>query len=71
MGFLLVSILLSVGLTVLLNWGLRHRISRAQRNDVDDRSAGASCGWPPDVPSDRGAPSGYPYGERARLASLG
>jgi hypothetical protein len=35
MGFLLTSILLSIGLTVLLNWGLHRSVARARKRQPD------------------------------------
>ena len=37
MGFLLTSVLLSLGFTVLLNWGLRRRRKREPWNRAPDR----------------------------------
>jgi hypothetical protein len=62
MRFLFASILLSVGLTVLLNWGLRRVISRPRRNDVNETSPVASFGGP-DALSGRDEASAYSYDE--------
>ncbi|MEA2579948.1 MAG: hypothetical protein QOE83_840 [Actinomycetota bacterium] len=49
MGFLFASIVLSIGLTVLLNWGLRRAVGRTQgrsgqRGTRDDGTGGSVFG---------------------------